>query len=213
MLNTQITCIFLPTTIQGKDNVCNIACPYNICPEIKDRRWISSLKRLFIEGKVSVSFHRSAVYAEAAKERENEFLTLERIKLIGEEARTTLVHGIDLFSAQVSNAIVYFMSTRDGVQSACILLVFLLALFFSISFVRHLVAIIFLLVRKALLMPTLVRESRSLASCIICKNRHKIPSIILPQNQQRRLSDLIVEISRARKTGAALKNLLIHGVY
>lgn len=165
------------------------------------------------EGKALVSFHRAEIHAEAANERKLEFITLDRIKIIGEEGRRTLLHGIDMCSAKISTSLVFLISTRDGVQSALLLLGFLLVLVFSLSFVRHVVMIAVALARKAFLMPTLIRESRGSASFLTWKNRPAVPNIILPQNYQRRLSDLINAISSARANGAALKNILIHGMF
>jgi len=63
-------------------------------------------------------------------------------------------------------------------------------------------------------MPTLIRECRSVwASNFISKNHHKIPQIVIPKHQQRKLSDMILDMTRARINGAAMKNLLIHGMF
>ena len=144
-------------------------------------------------------------------ERKDELMTLDRIKIVGEEGRRTLLHLIDLCSLHISNSLTYLISKREGLQSACILLVYLLVLVFALSFTRHIVMIGVLLLRKACSMPSIVRESRGLAYFSTRSDRCQIPNIILPLDQQKKLSGLISTILIARTKGAALRNLLIHG--
>lgn len=149
------------------------------------------------------------IFAEAESERNEEFTSLERIKIIGEEARKSILEVIDTLFKHLFKATKFLISEPDGYRQLIMSIILVTALVFMISLTKEVVEVLFDLLIKSFFMPRLVREwgygiKNDVGSDLL-------NNIILRHEDKRRLEEMCKVIMLGRKRRAPLRNLLLVG--
>jgi len=150
------------------------------------------------------------LFAEAEIERNQEFISLERIKIVGEEARKSILEVIDTLFKHLFKAAMFFITEPDGYRQLLMSIILVTALVFMISFTKELVEVLFDLLINSCLMPRLVREWG-----YGVKNYDRstlLNNIILKNEDKKRIEEMCKVIILGRRRRAPLRNLLLVGL-
>lgn len=148
------------------------------------------------------------IFAEAENERNQEFISLERIKLVGEETRKSLLEVIDTLFKHLFKATKFFISEPDGCRQLIMSIILVTALVFMISLTKEVVEVLFDLVIKSFFMPRLVREW---GYGVINDETTSLKNIVLRNEDRQRLKEMCKVIKLGRRRRAPLRNLLLVG--
>ena len=101
---------------------------------------------------------RERVLSEARFERETESTSVQRIRIIGEEATRATIEIIKVTFQNVADALQHMFKTEQGRKQILAFIGGSCLLAFLVVFVREICALGFTLIRKELMTPKLVRE-------------------------------------------------------
>jgi ATPase family AAA domain-containing protein 3A/B len=146
----------------------------------------------------------SKIQSEATEEREQESLSINKIRAIGEEAKASLVSMIEIISGHIFGAFTFVLSTDEGLNQVLFYALTLSLLVFLISMAKEGTSFLFWFFLQSLSMPRLVREWGK-GKC------SKNTSVILCPDDMRKLEETINLLQQRKKRNAPLRNILIHG--
>lgn len=150
------------------------------------------------------------IFADAEKERNHESLTLERVKIIGEEARRSILAIIDTLFSHVVKSFMFFTSSPDGYKQLMRSIMAIVALVLLVSLSKEAVELVFDILIKSFSMPRLVREW-GLGRRTFDGRRSFLKTVILKEHDKRCLERMCKVIHTGRKRFAPLRNVLIIG--
>ena len=153
---------------------------------------------------------RARILSEAEIERETESASIQRIRVIGEEATKATIEIIKVAFMNVADAIEYTFKTSQGKKQLALFICGSCALAFCIVLIRELSGLLFVLVRKSLMTPKLVREYGW-----PCKQQRnsifRDEKIVLTEDVEERMNRICSGVALARARGAPLRHVLIYG--
>ena len=150
------------------------------------------------------------IHADAEEERKDESTSLQTIRLLGEEARTTLVQMIEVIFGHIVDGLMHLLTKEEGRQQVSMIIIAATALVFTISFSKEIIGIIFNSIIRMFSMPRLVREW-GCTSSQSKKRTVQLSDIILPEEDKKRVINLCRTINKGRSRQAPLRNVVIYG--
>jgi ATPase family AAA domain-containing protein 3A/B len=153
------------------------------------------------------------IHANAEEERKNEMYSLESIRLIGEEARKTMLKMIEVIFGHVIYSFCYILIEQDGRRQMLMAIIALSITVFTVIMSKELINVIFNVMIRSIAKPRLVREWGYTPLNFRSNTKTNLLSeIVLPQEEKERINKLYDSISfRDRRRRAPLRNLLIYG--
>ena len=153
---------------------------------------------------------RARILSEAEIERDTESASIQRIRVIGEEATKATIEIIKVAFMNVAGALEHTFKTSQGQKQLALFICGSCALAFCIVLIRELSGLLFLLVRKSLMTPKLVREFGQ-----PCKRQRssvfRDENIVLTKDVEERMNRICSGVALARARGAPLRHVLIYG--
>ena len=156
---------------------------------------------------------REKILEEASEERASEALSILKINLLGEEATKEIIETIRVIFQNLVRAIHHTMYTKEGNRQFLFFTMASSLLTFCILAIRETIHCVFQLLRRFVLAPRLVREYGNLYgwNSGYSHDSSILEDFILPPNIQERVLDFCNTTTKAKKRGAPLKNILLHG--
>ena len=150
-----------------------------------------------------IMYEQAKIKAEAIEEREQESFSINKIRVIGEEAKTSLIYMIEAISSHIFNFFTFVVSTNRGRKQVLFYGLTVIFLAFLVSMAKEGTSFLFWFLLQSLSMPRLVREWG--------KGKCNNSSVILCPDNMRKLEDTINLLHQRKKRNAPLRNILIHG--
>ena len=151
-----------------------------------------------------IIYEQSRIKAEALEEREQESFSINKIRIIGEETKKSLVNMIAVISDHILTGVTFMVSTDGGRNQVLFYALAMTLLAFLISSAKEGISFLFWILLQSLSMPRLVREwGKGKGS--------KNSSVILRPDDMRKLEQTIQLLQNRKKRNAPLRNILIHG--
>lgn len=174
---------------------------YSKCFVVNMYRELDVLER---NTEADIIYEQSRIKAEALEEREQESFSIHKIRILGEEAKKSLVNMIAVISDHILNGVTFIVSTNEGRNQVLFYVLAMTLLAFIISSAKEGISFLFWVLLQSLSMPRLVREWGK-------GKFSNNSSVILRPEDMRKLEDTIQLLQNRKKTNAPLRNILIHG--
>ncbi len=139
--------------------------------------------------------------------------SLESIRLIGEEARKTMLKMIEVIFCHVIDGFSYIIQEEDGRRQMLMAILALSVIVFTVTVSKELINVIFNVMIRSISKPRLVREWGNVTFNHRIKTKTNLLSeIVLPKEEKGRINKLCDSVSfKGRRGHIPLRNVLIYG--
>ncbi len=162
-------------------------------------------------GRVEAANERARIQAEASEERKQEKFSLEKIKVMGEEAKANLLQMIETIFNHLIQGLGYIISEEDGRKQALMFGGSTTLLVFSLSIAKEVISLLFLFLLRSLSMPRLVRQWGCGRRANSSSSNERVNEVKFPPKEKKRIEELCNIIKLGRERNAPLRNILLHG--
>jgi len=162
-------------------------------------------------GNAKVKDEKASIHADALEERKQESFSLEKIKVVGEEAKTSLLQTIEALFGHIIQGLAYALSEEDGRRQVFLFTIAATLLVFSVSIGKEAIELLFAVLMRSLSMPRLVREWGRNSSQCGEEPKSMLSNIVLQEVDMKHVEDLCYITRIGRKRKAPLRNILLHG--
>ena len=158
---------------------------------------------------------RKEIMIELELERQFEDLSLNRIRILGEEMMKEVTLIIQHCFDRLAGSMYHALSTEEGFRDFLLVVLLVSLISFAISISKEFAIMLVTLVRKQLISPRLVREYGNTMR-FTCRTSDKGPllrEVVLPIKVKGRVEKIChqISVSTKRKKLSSQRNILIHG--
>jgi len=158
---------------------------------------------------------KKEIQIEMELERKSEPASLNRIRIVGEEAVKEAIQITEALFKKLASSITYVLQSSDGKSQFITHLAYFALLCFCLALSRDFSEFIFVIVYRQLMSPRLVREYGNTflqAVNITSQTRTSIDDIVLNQRTHDRIRKLCSQAMNAGKRNFSPPNILLYGM-
>ena len=175
---------------------------------------LRELLEMVEEAAIEANVAQEVIHAEAEIERENEYVSINQIKLLGSAQIEEIVQSIENIFWNLAGCFHHIVSTSTGRQQFFFYISVIAALVLTISTIKEVISLGCAVILRLLTTPRLVRKygnSRFRMRCWSDKAETQMDSIILSKPVKTRIEQVAKTALEASKRRFPMRNILLHG--
>ena len=171
------------------------------------------LLEMIEEAAIESNIAQEMIHAEAEIERENEFVSINQIKLLGNAHVEEVIQSIETFFWNLAGCFHHVVSTSTGRQQFVFYIGVVASLVLVLSTIKEMISLACVVVLRLFITPRLVREYGNLRFRMrwLSTAQTKIDWIILPQEVKQRIEQSAKIASFASNRRFPMRNILLYG--
>lgn len=175
---------------------------------------LRDLLEMVEEAAIEANVAQEVIHAEAEIERENEYVSINQIKLLGSAQIEEIVQSIENIFWNLAGCFHHIVSTSTGRQQFFFYISMIAALVLTISTIKEVISLGCAVILRLLTTPRLVRKygnSRFRMRFWSDKAETQMDSIILSKPVKTRIEQAAKTALEASKRRFPMRNILLHG--